>query len=429
MRSSEAYPVQICAVLGSQWGDEGKGKLVDILAKDYDIISRFNGGANAGHTIKVGDLKFAFHLLPCGMLYDNKLSVLGNGVVLNIPQLFEEIGDVEKNGISWKHKLKISTRAHLTFKCQLLLDGYHEGKQFLGTTGKGIGPTYGAKATRTGIRVGELLNWETFVERYHNLYRNFNEVYPELKVDTVEELAQWKHYRDILVDAGCIVDTVSMINLALEKGQRVLAEGANALMLDVDYGTYPYVTSSSTSVGGICTGMGVSPDKIETTIGVVKAYTTRVGEGPFPSLIPGDLELKLRTVGGEFGATTGRPRKCGWLDLQLIKYGQWLQNYSSFNLTKLDCLSGMGDLDVVTGYEIDGKKVHGMPAQIDDMWKVKCVTETLKGWEEDISKCTEWSQLPLAAREYVEFIEQETKVPVSWIGVGPERESCIFRDC
>lgn len=349
-------------------------------------------------------------------------------MVLNLPQLFQEIADVEKNGITWKEKLVISTRAHLTFKNQLMLDGYHETKKFLGTTQKGIGPTYGAKVQRTGIRVGELLNWDSFLEKYKSFYELHHEIYPDLRVDTRAELEELKGLRDILVNAGCIQDTVSLINRALEDGKRVLAEGANALMLDVDYGTYPYVTSSSTAVGGICTGMGVSPDKIETTVGVVKAYTTRVGEGPFPSLIPGELEERLRTIGGEFGATTGRARKCGWLDLQLIKYGKWLNNYTSFNVTKLDCLANLGNLDVVVGYEIDGKRVHGMPAQIDDMWKIKCVTETLKGWTEDISQCRKWEEMPLAAREYIEFIEKETGTPVTWIGVGPEREAMILRE-
>jgi len=359
---------QICTVLGSQWGDEGKGKLVDVLAKDYDIISRFNGGANAGHTLKVGNMKFAFHLLPCGMLYDDKLSVLGNGVVLALPQLFSEIADVEKYNITWKNKLVISSRAHLTFRNQLLLDGFSEKKKFLGTTQKGIGPCYGAKVTRFGLRVGDLLNWESFVDKYNNYMDLHDSVYPELQVDRKDELNELKPLRDTLVEAGIIQDTISLINESLQQGKRILAEGANALMLDVDYGTYPYVTSSSTSAGGICTGMGVSPNKIETVVGVVKAYTTRVGEGPFPSLIPGDLELQLRTIGGEFGATTGRPRKCGWLDLQLLKYGHWLNNYSSWNLTKLDCLSNLGDLQVVVGYELDGKRVSGMPSQIDEMF-------------------------------------------------------------
>lgn len=418
---------QICTVLGSQWGDEGKGKQVDILAKDYDIIARFNGGANAGHTLKTGNLKFAFHLLPCGMLYENKMNILGNGCVLNIPQLFEEINDLEKHNIEWKHKFMISTRAHLTFQAQLQLDGMSEKKRFLGTTKRGIGPTYSNKCMRYGLRVGDLLNWDTFVQKFNGYYDVHHSLYPSQRVDTEAELATQKPLRDILVEAGCIQDTIPIINEALQNGKRVLAEGANALMLDVDFGTYPYVTSSSTMAGGICTGMGVSPDKIETVVGVCKAYTTRVGEGPFPSLIEGQMEQRLREIGGEFGATTGRPRLCGWLDLNLIKYGKWLNNYSSLNLTKLDCLSNLGDLDVVVSYEIDGKTLKGLPSDIDEWYKIKTKKVTLKGWTEDIADMRDYNQLPLAARDYVEFIEKETGIGVSWIGVGPDREGMIFK--
>ena len=418
---------RVTSVLGCQWGDEGKGKLVDILAEGHDIVARFNGGSNAGHTLKVGDIKFAFHLLPCGMLYPDKLNILGNGVVVNIPGLFEELAQLDEHGIDWQGRLIISDRAHLTLNAHLLLDDQFERKLFLGTTRQGIGPTYGLKCFRWGIRVGELKNWDVFLEKYNQLNLFVKQIF-DAEIDQEAELAQLKEYRDILIQNNMIQDTVGLINEAMNSNKRILTEGANALMLDMDFGTYPYVTSSNTSIGSICTGLSIPPQKIETVLGVVKAYTTRVGEGPFPSEVEGWEGQLMQSVGGEFGATTGRPRRCGWLDLSVIRYAHMINHMSSINLTKLDVLSEFKDIEVVTHYErkSTGERVNYMQACIEEWQDMKTVKTVLKGWNTDISGISEYEDLPSEAKDYIDFIETETGIPVSWIGVGPDRSSMII---
>jgi len=421
-----------CVILGSQWGDEGKGKLVDILAEKYDICGRFNGGANAGHTIVVNKKKYAFHLLPCGILYPNCTNVLGNGVVVNLSTMFEELKQLDRDSVNYAGRLLLSDRAHLVVNGELELDAKNETKgtgtaAFLGTTKKGIGPTYAFKAFRSGLRVGDLKNWDHFVQRYNNLNRIFKDTYG-VSIDTERELRSLKEERDILVGKNMIIDSATYLNKALSQGKRILAEGANALMLDIDHGTYPYVTSSSTSVGGVPTGMGIPPSKIETVIGIVKAYTTRVGEGPFPTELKNELGEEIRKKGHEFGATTGRPRRCGWLDIPVLRYSHLINDYSSINITKLDILSDLDEIKIGIEYRINGKAIDYMPGTIDELSKVEVIYETVKGWKKDISKITNYNDLPKEAKDYIHRVEELLGVPVTWIGVGPEREAIITKN-
>jgi len=417
-------------VLGAQWGDEGKGKLVDILAEDADVVSRFNGGANAGHTIVVKGKKYAFHLLPCGLLYPNAMNVIGNGCVVNVPSMFGELAQLDKDNIDWKGRLYISNRAHMLFEFHKKVDGIQEefrGSSNIGTTRKGIGPCYSSKTTRNGIRFGDFLNWELFQKQYHELLDAHKIAFKHygFEHDGEEELAHLKSFRDDVVPM--IKDTVTYVNHAYNQGKSILAEGANACLLDVDYGTYPMVTSSSTTTGGISTGMGIAPSKIDNVIGVVKAYTTRVGSGPFPTELTNDIGERLQSVGAEFGVTTGRKRRCGWLDLALMKYSHQINGYNSINITKLDVLSGLEELKIGVNYKIDGKVLPegSMPSTLEDLTKVEVDYITVPGWKEDISKVTTYNDLPKNARSYLEKIEEILSVPISWVGVGPGRESTI----
>lgn len=425
------YSSQVLAVLGGQWGDEGKGKLVDVLAKRYDIVARFNGGANAGHTLVVNGRKFAFHLLPCGLLYPGKINIIGNGVVLEIETMLKELKNLTDGGVEWKGRLKISNRAHLLFGFHKLIDGAQEAAAAqkgtsIGTTKRGIGPCYTSKATRNGIRVGELLNWDSFKERYNNLLRSLQSQF-QFQYDGEAELKQLSEWRSIV--CPMIIDSVHYLHQAHQEGKSILAEGANAALLDVDFGTYPYVTSSSTAAGGVCTGLGLAPSKVETVIGIVKAYTTRVGGGPFPTELLDQNGERLRSIGREFGTTTGRPRRCGWLDLPVVQFSHVLNNYSSINITKLDVLTGLDQVKVAVAYSLDGKTLAPgqMPAQLDDLARVQVHYETLRGWKTDISKVQTYESLPAEAKDYIEFIEKRLKLPVSWIGVGPGREEMVTK--
>lgn len=423
------YKSQVCSVLGAQWGDEGKGKLVDILAKRYDIIARFNGGANAGHTLVVGKDKFAFHLLPCGMLYEDKVNIIGNGVVLHVPTLFKELKSLHDVGMNTDGRLKISDRAHLLFDFHMLIDGGQEKKRGdanIGTTKKGIGPCYSSKINRNGIRVGELLDWDHFEARYRGLVGDLQAQF-KFEYDLEEELGRYKEYRDTL--EPMIIDSVQYINEAHEAGKTILAEGANAALLDIDFGTYPYVTSSSTAAGGICTGLGIAPRKVDSTIGIVKAYTTRVGSGPFPTELECDVGEELRQVGREWGTTTGRPRRCGWLDIPVVRYSHFLNGYSSINITKLDVLDGLDEVKVGVAYVVDGKRLPNgqMPSTLSGLSKVEVEYETMPGWKTDISQIIEYDDLPAAAKNYLNRIEELLKVPVSWVGTGPGRDAMVTK--
>ena len=423
---------RVCCIIGSQWGDEGKGKLTDILAENYDICARFNGGNNAGHTIVANGKKFAFHLLPSGTLNPKTINVLGNGVVIHLDSLKKELDNLDKHNI--KTNLILSNRAHLVFNSHIQDDISQEtssGKDSIGTTRKGIGPAYSTKARRTGLRVCDLLDFNVFKEKYAFLLKSQGK-----SSDTnecKEELERIDQFRNYLIEKKMIADTVYMINEAYNNKKRILCEGANATMLDIDYGTYPYVTSSSTSVGGILTGLGLNHNKIETVIGITKAYTTRVGEGPFPTECINDEAQtgeNIRQEGREVGTTTGRPRRVGWIDTQVVRYTNTINGFNSINLTKLDVLSKQKSIKIGVGYKYkNGKEYHGyFPASLEELAKLEPIYEVVPGWESDISDIKDYSKLPTNCKNYVERVEELIKVPIKWIGTGPDRTAMIMKE-
>ncbi|KXN75084.1 putative ADE12-adenylosuccinate synthetase [Conidiobolus coronatus NRRL 28638] len=418
---------KVTVVLGAQWGDEGKGKLVDILAQETDICARCQGGNNAGHTIVVDGKKFDVHLLPSGIINPNCICVIGHGTVVHIPSLFEEIEKIQKGGLDCTGRVLLSDRAHLVFDLHQIGDRLREvelGKGSIGTTGKGIGPTYSTKATRAGVRVHHLVsNFEEFEFRYRGLYDTYRKRYGDFEYDIEKEIQRYKELAERV--RPLTVDTIAYLHEALDQGKKVLAEGANGLMLDLDAGTFPYVTSSNTSIGGVCTGLGLPPSKIGPILGVVKAYTTRVGGGPFPSEQLNQVGEHLQTVGHEFGVTTGRTRRCGWLDLVVMKYSCRINGYTSINLTKIDVLDQLDEIQVAVAYKINGKVVDSFPADLNSLEGVEVVYETLPGWKTDLSQCKDFASLPSQAQDYVQYIEKFLKVKVEWIGVGASRDSMI----
>ncbi|KVI12063.1 Adenylosuccinate synthase, active site-containing protein [Cynara cardunculus var. scolymus] len=442
---------QVSGVLGCQWGDEGKGKLVDILAKHFDVVARCQGGANAGHTIYNSEgKKFALHLVPSGILNEDTMCVIGNGVVVHLPGLFKEIDGLESNGISCKGRILVSDRAHLLFDYHQEIDGLREAelaKSFIGTTKRGIGPCYSSKVIRNGIRVSDLRHMDTFPEKLHLLlsdaasrFKGFNYT-PEI---LREEVEKYKRFAERLEPFIC--DTVYYMNESISQKKKILVEGGQATMLDIDFGTYPFVTSSSPSAGGICTGLGIAPRVLGDVLGVVKAYTTRVGSGPFPTEILGNGGDLLRLAGQEFGTTTGRPRRCGWLDIVALKYVCQINGFSALNLTKLDVLSDLREIKLGVSYKhTDGTTISSFPADLSDLEQSKassifflffslsfvCIYrveyETLPGWQADISNIRNYSDLPKAARQYVERIEELVGVPIHYIGIGPGRDALIYK--
>ncbi|GMH29379.1 hypothetical protein Nepgr_031222 [Nepenthes gracilis] len=424
---------QVSGVLGSQWGDEGKGKLVDVLAQHFDIVARCQGGSNAGHTIYNSEgKKFALHLVPSGILNDETLCIIGNGVVVHLPGLFQEIENLESNGISCKGRILVSDRAHLLFDFHQVVDGIRESelaKSFIGTTKRGIGPCYSNKVTRNGIRVSDLLHMDTFPQKLEQIlmdaasrFRDFNYGPEVLR----EEVERYKRFAERL--EPFIADTVHVINDSVSQNKKILVEGGQATMLDIDFGTYPFVTSSSPSAGGICTGLGIAPRTLGDLIGVVKAYTTRVGSGPFPTEILGKDGDLLRFAGQEFGTTTGRPRRCGWLDIVGLKYCCQINGFSSLNLTKLDVLSNLPEIQLGIAYkDVDGTPIKSFPADLRVLERLKVEYEVLPGWQGDISAIRDHAELPQAAQRYVERIEELVGVPIHYIGVGPGRDALIFR--
>lgn len=419
---------KVTVVLGAQWGDEGKGKVVDMLATDADIVCRCQGGNNAGHTVVVEDREYDFHLLPSGIINPKCKSILGNGVVIHLPGLFEELEKNEQKGlINWKDRLLISDRAHIVFDFHQQVDGLQElekGKKSLGTTKKGIGPTYSSKATRNGIRIADLLGDPSqFVEKFQGLAAMYQRMFPELKVDVEAELARYEKYAERI--RPYVVESVTYLNSALRKGQKVLVEGANAAMLDIDFGTYPYVTSSNCSIGGVCTGLGLPPCSIGEVIGVVKAYTTRVGDGPFPTELFDATGDFLQTRGSEVGVTTKRKRRCGWLDLVLLQYTTMVNGYSALCITKLDILDSLAEIKVGVSYRSKGKKINYFPSNTAELGSVEVEYITLPGWETSIADVRDYEKLPHNAKKYIEMIEEKVQVPVKWIGVGKGRESIV----
>ncbi|KAL1513166.1 hypothetical protein ABEB36_002614 [Hypothenemus hampei] len=421
---------QVTVILGAQWGDEGKGKVVDLLASSADVVCRCQGGNNAGHTIVANGIEYDFHLLPSGIIQPSAKSVIGNGVVIHLPQMFDEIEKNVKKGMkNWEERLIISDRAHLVFDLHQAVDGLQEQEnnqkgQGLGTTKKGIGPTYSSKATRNGIRVGDLLgDFEKFREKFKNLVTIHQRMFPNLEVDIEAELARYEKYATKI--RPLVYDTVSFLDEAIREGKSILVEGANAAMLDIDFGTYPYVTSSNCTVGGVCTGLGLSPMRITKIIGVVKAYTTRVGDGPFPSELHDEIGQLMQERGGEIGVTTKRKRRCGWLDVFLLQYSTKINGYTAFCVTKLDILDTLNEVKIAIGYKLNGKKINYMPSTASELAKVDCEYITMPGWEECTEDVREFSDLPENAQNYINKIEELVGVPVKWIGVGKGRESII----
>lgn len=422
-------------VLGAQWGDEGKGKLVDILCDDIEVCARCAGGNNAGHTIVVGKTKYDFHMLPSGLVNPRCQNILGSGVVVHIPSFFEELENLEKKGLDCRNRLFVSSRAHLVFDFHQRTDKLKEAelsenKKSIGTTGKGIGPTYSTKASRSGIRVHHLVSddpgaWEEFKTRYYRLVNSRYKRYGEFEYDVEAELERYQKYREVL--KPFVVDSVNFMHKAIKDKKKILVEGANALMLDIDFGTYPYVTSSSTGIGGVLTGLGLPPTAIRNVYGVVKAYTTRVGEGPFPTEQLNEDGEKLQDIGAEFGVTTGRKRRCGWLDLVVMKYSTAINGYTSLNITKLDVLDTFKEIKVAVSYTYKGKKLESFPEDLNVLKNAEVDYVTLPGWEQDITGIKKYSDLPENAQKYLKFIEDFLGVPIEWVGTGPARESMLTK--
>ena len=420
-------------LLGAQWGDEGKGKATDILGDRVDYVVRYQGGNNAGHTVVIGDQKYALHLLPSGILSPNVIPVIGNGVVIDPSVLLEEIKGLNERGIDTS-KLVISSNAHLITPYHRTIDKVSErflGKAKIGTTGRGIGPAYADKISRIGIRVQDLFDESILQKKIEGALKDKNQVLTKVfnrkDMQVSEILDEYLGYTEIL--RPYIADTALLLNNALESGKTVLLEGSQGTLLDVDHGTYPFVTSSNPTAGGACTGSGIGPTKIERVIGIVKAYTTRVGSGPFPTELENEDGEKLRTIGHEYGTTTGRNRRCGWYDAPIARFAVRINGLTDFFLTKLDVLTGWEKIPVCVAYEIDGKRVEEVPSSQTDFHHAIPIYEYLPGWSEDISKARALSDLPKNARDYIAFLEEISGAPMSAIGVGPGRdETIVTRD-
>ncbi|MGL4308436.1 adenylosuccinate synthase [Cetobacterium sp. SF1] len=417
-------------VVGTQWGDEGKGKIIDVLGHKADYVVRFQGGNNAGHTVVVNGEKFILHLLPSGMLHGQGKCIIGPGVVVDPKVLLKELSTLEEKGAKVDH-LFISDRAHIIMPYHVQLDILKEeksGANKIGTTKRGIGPCYADKFSRVGIRAVDLLDMEIFGEKLKRNLEEKNELFakiynaPEMSYEEIFE--EYKGYAEKLKHR--IIDSVPEINEALDQDKFVLFEGAQAMMLDINYGTYPYVTSSSPTSGGVTTGAGVSPRKIDRVIGVMKAYTTRVGEGPFVTELDNELGEKIRQVGGEFGATTGRPRRCGWLDLVVGKYAVEINGLTDVVITKIDVLSGLDTIKICTGYEIDGKVYTTVPAATEKLARAKAVYEELPGWTEDITQIKDYELLPENCKKYIKRMEEILGCQITVVSVGPDRTQNIF---
>ncbi|MFC5727349.1 MULTISPECIES: adenylosuccinate synthase [Nocardioides] len=418
-------------IVGAQWGDEGKGKATDHLGSRVDYVVKFNGGNNAGHTVVIGDEKYALHLLPSGILTAGCTPVIGNGVVVDIDVLFQEIDGLEARGID-TGRLKVSANAHVIADYNRTLDKVTErflGSRRIGTTGRGIGPTYADKMNRIGIRIQDLFDEKILTQKVEGaldlkgqiLTKVYNRRAPSVD-QTVEELLG---HADRLAPYVC--DTALLLGEALDRDEVVLLEAGQATLLDVDHGTYPFVTSSSATAGGACTGSGIPPTRIDQVIAIVKAYTTRVGEGPFPTELDDDKGEFLRKQGWEYGTTTGRPRRCGWFDTVIARYAARINGVTDFVLTKLDVLTGLEQVPVCVAYDVDGVRHDEMPVNQTDFHHAVPVYEYLPGWFEDISHCRTFEELPPAARDYVEYVEARSGARISVVGVGPEREQAVVR--
>jgi adenylosuccinate synthase len=418
-------------VLGLAWGDEGKGRVCDALASDVGYVSRYSGGNNAGHTVRVGEEEFALHLVPSGIVREGVVCTIGNGVVVNPEVLAEEVRALEERGLEVRDRLLVDGRAHLVMPYHIALDSHREialGSARIGTTNRGIGPTYEDKVARYGIRVQDIFDEGILKTKLKAALREknsiFENVYGEEPYD-VSDLAAWLlSFKDFI--EPMVADTGTILREALENRQRVLLEGGQATLLDNDHGTYPFVTSSNPTVGGAIVGSGIPPRSIEYVIGVTKAYTTRVGDGPMPTELFDEIAETIRQVGGEYGTTTGRARRVGWLDLPAIKWAASLNGITHLALTLLDVLSAVEEIKICVGYEIDGRRIEGYPMHQTDLHHARPVYKTLPGWGEDITGCRMRVDLPKAAQDFVGFVETEVGAPLCMISVGPERDQAII---
>ncbi|MCR6516345.1 adenylosuccinate synthase [Clostridium sp. LY3-2] len=418
-------------VIGAQWGDEGKGKMTDYLAEDADVVVRFQGGNNAGHTVVVGDKEYKLHLIPSGILYDDKVNVIGNGVVVDPKALFEEIEYLEGAGIKvTPEKLVVSDRAHLIMPYHKVLDKLKEkarGKNDIGTTGKGIGPCYTDKFERCGIRVCDLMHEDVFKEKLEeNIEMKNKYIVNVLEGEALDKEAILKEYLDFAKKLRPFVkDNSVKVYDSIKEDKNVLFEGAQGMLLDIDYGTYPYVTSSNTTAGGVASGSGVGPTMITNAVGIAKAYTTRVGKGPFPTELNDETGDWIREKGHEYGVTTGRSRRCGWLDLVILKTTVRVSGLTSIAVTKIDTLAGLEKIKVCTGYKFNGEVIDYFPASLEDLAKCEPVYEEFEGWDESVADARSYEELPVNARKYIERIEEFTDTRVSIVSVGPKRDQTM----
>lgn len=420
-------------LIGSQWGDEGKGKVTDFLAERSDVVVRSQGGNNAGHTVISEGEEYKLHLIPSGILNKDSLNVVGNGVVVDLAVLLDEMDQLKARGVSFD-RFRISDRAHLIMPYHKLFDGLEEeakGEAKIGTTKRGIGPAYSDKVNRVGIRICDLMDFSEFKRKLKNVLPQKNII-----LEKVYEKEPFKE-EDILVEFEAladrirpyVADTSLLLDEAIKAGKNILFEGAQAVHLDIDHGTYPFVTSSSPCAGGALTGTGVGPTKIDSVVGVAKAYTTRVGAGPFPTELFDEMGEQLRKTGGEYGVTTGRPRRCGWLDAVMLRYSVRVSGVTELALTKLDVLDDLNEIRVCVGYRYGEENLSEFPASLIRMEKCEPIYETLPGWNEDITGCRSYDELPENAKAYIRRVEELTGAPVGIVAVGPERHQTIIRDC
>jgi adenylosuccinate synthase len=416
-------PVQI--IVGAQWGDEGKGKIVDLLARDADIVARYQGGANAGHTVCIGEREFVLHLIPSGIFHPHITCVIGNGVVIDPAALLSEIAQLETAGVSVRGRLLISHNAHLIMPYHKQLDMMREqASSRIGTTGRGIGPAYIDKAMRIGVRIVDLLDRDVLARTITTNLAEKNEilakVYGEQRIDVEAIIAEYRAF-DTTIDEY-VTDTASYLNHALREGKRILAEGAQGALLDMDHGTYPFVTSSNPTAGGACTGLGIPPTAVTAVTGIVKAYCTRVGNGPFPTELTDATGERLRTIGHEYGATTGRPRRCGWFDAVALAYSAMVNGIDRVAITKLDVLDAFDEIRMCIGYEIDGRRLKSFPTDVSSLMRVMPVYESYAGWKTSLAGVRSYADLPAAARTYLEALARTTGTRLWLISVGPRRD-------
>ncbi len=417
-------------IVGSQWGDEGKGKIVDVLAEDVDIVARYQGGANAGHTVHVGEEEFILHQIPSGILHPEQRCLLGNGVVFDPFQFFEELDALTERGIDAERRVGVSGRAHLLLSYHKLLDRAAEaqrGAGKIGTTGRGIGPAYEDKVARQGIRVADLRDEARAADLLRRAVARANErlgcMGVEERADAEQVIAEVSAIRERLLKLS--VETGRVIHDALREGRHVLLEGAQGALLDVDHGTYPYVTSSNTTAGGAGLGVGIGPTAIDAVVGVVKAYTTRVGSGPLPTEFPSPMQERVRDLGGEYGATTGRPRRCGWFDAVVVRYAARVNGLTGLAVTKLDVLDTLEELRIAVGYRALGQELDDFPGDLGLLEAAEPVYETLPGWMASTQDARRWEDLPEAARAYLRRLEELTEVPIWYVSVGTRRDQII----